>query len=136
MNGSEYVQKCKERTKAKSYYELANLLDISETDLNYFKRGERLPSVYACFKFAECLSISPSIIIADIASETEKNSRKRDYFKSFMLACRKVGTNKLLTIAFNFGVLGVISSAGEALRIMSDYGNCLMGKGTKSAYDR
>ena len=133
MKGTEYVQACKDKLHTKSYYELANLLDIKETDLNFYKRGERLPSIYACFRFAECLSISPSIIIADIASETEKNIHKRNYFKSFMLACQKVGIVKVLTIAFNFGMLGAISSADKALRIMSDYGKCLIRKGTKSA---
>lgn len=121
MNGAEYVEKCKEKLKARSYYQLALELEIKEQDLNFYKRGERLPSVYACFKFAECLGISPSIIIADIASETEKNAKKRDYFKSFMWACQKVGTSKLSQIAFNFGLIGAIASINEAFRIMYIY---------------
>ena len=118
MNGAEYVEKCKERTKAKSYYQLALILEIREQDISYYRKGERLPSVYACFKFAECLGLSPSIIMADIASETEKDIKKRDYFKSFMWACQKVGTSKLLVIAFNFGVLGAIASINDTFRIM------------------
>ena len=123
MNGSEYIEKCKEKTKAKSYYQLAIELDIRESDLTFYRNKQRIPSIYACFRFAECLSISPSIIIADIASETEKNIKKRNYFKSFMLACQRVGKNNILQIAFNFGVLGAIAAANDALRIMYDYGN-------------
>lgn len=123
MNGIEYINKCKEKTKAKSLYQLAIELDIREQDINYYAKGTRLPSVYACFRFAECLGISPSIIMADIASETEKNVKKRNYFKSFISACQRVGKGTVLQIAFNFGLLGVISSIGEAFRIMLRYEN-------------
>ena len=118
MTGAEYVERCKERVKAKSYYQLALILEIREQDISYYRKGERLPSIYACFKFAECLGLSPSIIMADIASETEKDIKKRDYFKSFMLACQRVGKTNILQIAFNFGLLDVISTGSEALRIM------------------
>lgn len=118
MTGAEYVEACKQRTKAKSYYQLAIELDISEQELSFYRHGQRLPSLYACFKFAECLGVSPSIIMADIASETEKNSRKRDYFKSFMLACQRVGKTTIYQIAFSIGLIGVINSGSEALRIM------------------
>ena len=121
MTGAEYVEACKQRTKAKSYYQLAIDLDISEQELSFYRHGQRLPSLYACFKFAECLGVSPSIIMADIASETEKNSRKRDYFKSFMLACQRVGKTTIYQIAFNIGLIGVISSGNDALRIMYIY---------------
>ena len=121
MTGAEYVERCKERVKAKSYYQLALILEIREQDISYYRKGERLPSIYACFKFAECLGLSPSIIMADIASETEKDIKKRDYFKSFMLACQRVGKTNILQIAFNFGLLDVISTGSEALRIMYIY---------------
>ena len=121
MTGGEYVEACKQRTKAKSYYQLAIELDISEQELSFYRHGQRLPSLYACFKFAECLGISPSIIMADIASETEKNIHKRNYFKSFMLACQRVGKTTIYQVAFSIGLIGVINSGSEALRIMYIY---------------
>ena len=121
MTGAEYVEACKQRTKAKSYYQLAIELDISEQELSFYRHGQRLPSLYACFKFAECLGISPSIIMADIASETEKNIHKRNYFKSFMLACQRVGKTTIYQVAFSIGLIGVINSGSEALRIMYIY---------------
>jgi len=88
MNGKEYVEACKQRLNVDTIYKLALELDISNSELNFYARGERLPSVYACFKIGECLGIDPSIIMADIASETEKNPKKRDYFKSFIACCK------------------------------------------------
>jgi hypothetical protein len=88
MNGKEYIEACKDRLKVNSLYKLAIELDIAERDINFYARGDRLPSVYACFKIGECLGIDPSIIMADIASETEKNPKKRDFFKNFIACCK------------------------------------------------
>lgn len=88
MNGKEYVEACKRKTKAESLYKLSFELEIDERELNFYAKGERQPSIYACFRFAECLGIDPAVIIADIASETEKNPKKRGYFKSFMSALK------------------------------------------------
>lgn len=88
MNGKEYIQACKKKLNLDTDYKLALHLEISQSDLNFYARGKRLPSVYACFKIGECLGIDPSIIMADIASETEKNPQKRDYFKNFIACCK------------------------------------------------
>jgi hypothetical protein len=99
MNGREYLEACKSKLKVNSNYKLAIELEISESELNFYARGQRLPSVYACFKFAECLGLDPAIIIADIASESEKNAKKRNYFKSFMSTCTKAVAGILLITA-------------------------------------
>lgn len=88
MNGREYVEACKKKLNIDSNYKLAIELEIAESDLHFYVHGKRLPSVYACFKIGECLGIDPSIIMADIASETEKNPKKRDYFKNFIACCK------------------------------------------------
>lgn len=99
MNGKEYIEACKARLKVDSYYKLAIELDIAESDIHFYAHGKRLPSVYACFKIAECLGLDPSIIMADIASETEKNPKKRDYFKSFIACCKVAVVAGLMTVA-------------------------------------
>ena len=99
MNGKEYIDACKTKLKVDSYYKLAIELDLRESDLTFYRHGSRLPSVYACFKFAECLGLDPAIIIADIASESEKNPKKRNYFKAFMSTCKKAVAGILLITA-------------------------------------
>jgi len=112
MNGREYIEACKTRLNVNSNYKLAIELDIAERDINFYTRGQRLPSVYACFKIAECLGLDPAIIIADIASESEKNAKKRNYFKAFMSTCRKAVTGILLITA-----LWNTTTAGSGLKI-------------------
>lgn len=102
MNGREYIEACKKALKVDSYYKLANELDIRESDITFYRKGERLPNVYACFKIAECLGIEPAVVIADIASESEKNPKRRNYFKSFMSSCMKaVAGLALITALWN-----------------------------------
>lgn len=99
MNGSEYIKACRDKLDVKSNYRLALELEIAEAEINFYARGERLPSVYACFKIGECLGIDPAIIIADIASESEKNPKKRNYFKSFMSSCMRAVAGLLIISA-------------------------------------
>jgi len=99
MNGKEYIKACKDKLNLDTDYKLALHLEISQSDLNFYARGVRLPSVYACFKMAECLGLDPAIIIADIASESEKNSHKRDFFKRFMSSCMTAAAGILLITA-------------------------------------
>lgn len=100
MNGKEYLEACKKKLNVDTNYKLAIELEISESDLHFYSRGTRLPSVYACFKIGECLGIDPSIIMADIASETEKNPIKRDFFKSFIASCKMAVAGALIISAF------------------------------------
>lgn len=89
MNSAEYVEACRIKLGCSSYYRLAKILQIVESDLTFYRSGKRVASTYAAFKFAECLGIEPAIVVADIGSEAEKNPVKREYFKRFMLSCGK-----------------------------------------------
>lgn len=108
MNSAEYIEKCKEKLNCGSYYRLAQMLEIDEREITFYRNGQRTASSYAAFKFAECLGIDPAIVIADIGSEMEKNPKKRDYFKSFMSRCAKT-----LAVLVLLGGLGSSQGAGE-----------------------
>lgn len=108
MNSAEYVEACKRKLGCKSYYELAKKFDMDERELSFYRHGQRAAAPYAAFKFAECLGLDPAIVVADIASEVEKNPKKRDYFKSFMSRCVKT----LAALAL-LGGLSSLQSAGE-----------------------
>lgn len=89
MNSKDYVEACKIKIGCKSYYKLAKILNILESDLTFYKSGKRIASTYAAFKFAEILGIEPAIVLADIASEMEKNPMKKEFFKDFIARCGK-----------------------------------------------
>jgi DNA-binding XRE family transcriptional regulator len=122
MNGREYIEACKKQLNLDSYYKLAIALDIAESDIHFYAKEKRLPSVYACFKIAECLGLDPAIIMADIASEEEKNPKKREFFKRFMSSCTKAAAGILpITAMFNFMHVDAIGLTDNALRIMRRY---------------
>jgi hypothetical protein len=121
MNGQEYIEACKNKLQLDSYYKLSNELNIRESDLTFYRQGKRLPSVYACFKIGECLGIEPSLVMADIASETEKNPVKRAYFKSFM-SCLKADKHLLtLTALMPFIYGAAVGGISDLVRIMTRY---------------
>ena len=128
MNGKEYIEAVKQKLKLKSNYQLANELEITEQELSYVMRGERQPNKYMAFKFAEVLNLEPSIVIADIESESEKNPKRRDYFKSFMSTCTKAAGKHLSIIAFMTGLQGVTDLSDSAIRIMLRYAKGLKPK--------
>lgn len=103
MNSREYVEACKLKLGCKSYYRLAQLLEIAEQEIAFYRNDKRVASPYAAFKFAECLELDPAIVVADIASEAEKNPKKRGYFKDFMSRCAKTLVALILVGGFMHG---------------------------------
>jgi hypothetical protein len=101
MTGKEYLQACMIKLNVDNWYQLAKALDIKPQDVGFYMRGERRVSVYACFKVGVCLGIEPSIIIADIESECEKNPKKRHFFKCFLECMR----NTVLVLVLSVSVL-------------------------------
>lgn len=113
MNSKEYVEACKIKLNCKSYYKLAKNLEILESDLTFYRNGQRVASTYAAFKFAEVLGIEPAIVLADIASEVEKNPVKREYFKDFIARCGKT----LAAVLLMGGLLTGMNAGG----VLTDY---------------
>lgn len=122
MNGIEYLEACKTKCKVDTNYKLAKHLEIPQSEMTFYARGERVPSLYACYKMAECLGIDPALIMADIASETEKNPKKREFFKSFTSTCKKAVAGANMKTAWLIFTLGATATAiYEPLRIMFRY---------------
>jgi transcriptional regulator with XRE-family HTH domain len=112
MNAKEYLNACKTKLNVDSNYKLSKKLEIKDSLINYYTNGERLPDVYACFRIAECLGLNPIEIIADIASESEKNPAKRDYFKRFMSACKAAVTGLMIIAVIGNGLNEEAALAG------------------------
>lgn len=107
-----YLDKCKEKLNISSTYALAKKWDISEQVLSRYYNGEREPEEFACFKIAETLGLDPAYVIASVKAETEKNEKKKNYFKSFNSASRKVATSTALVAVLSFFCLIGLSIGG------------------------
>lgn len=103
----EYLDECKKKLNISSTYALAKHWDMSEQVLGRYYLGERSPDEFACFKIAETLELDASFVIAKIKSETEKDEKKREYFRVFGGALRKQGANILLVLVCVFSLASV-----------------------------
>ncbi|WP_334106609.1 hypothetical protein [Methylobacillus sp.] len=107
MRTVEYLDECKKKLGITSNYALAKALDITEQRMHDYYKGKHAPDEYGCFRIAECLEIDPAIVIAEIRAETEKNPRKREFFKVFRGACGKAAAGIILGLALSFSLLNV-----------------------------
>lgn len=79
----ELINKVKEKLKVDSDYALAKALDLSQKDISNWRKGITFPAVYACFRFAEVLETSPTIIIAMMYALRTGNGDRKRFFKQF-----------------------------------------------------
>lgn len=83
MDINELLDEVKLKLDVTSDYALAKHLEINQARITEYRKGKEIPDVYACFKFAEVLGKSPSVILAQVQSVFNKNEAKRLYFKRF-----------------------------------------------------
>jgi len=101
MDARCYLDECKEKLDIKSNYALAKALNVKDNIIGYYYSGERVPDEFACFKIAEVLEIDPAIVIAEIRAESEKDPKKREYFRAFRGACGKAAAGIMLALALS-----------------------------------
>lgn len=116
---AEFLDKCKEKLNISSTYALAKYFDIDETALRNYYAGRRIPDEFSCFKIAEILEIDPAYVIAQIKSESEKNEKKRDYFRSFGGTSRKIAASIILGLALSLSWLSAGSDFNAFWRVFS-----------------
>jgi len=84
MTVIEYIEACKIKLDVSSSYALSRELDIPENYISDFYKGKRVPDELVCFKFADCLGLSPTLVIAEINAQNEKKPDKALFFKHFL----------------------------------------------------
>lgn len=109
---SEFLDKCKEKLGKSTAYQLAKYWDVSEQNLSRYYNGESVPDEFMCFKIAETLEVDPAFVIAKIRAESEKNEKKRDYFRSFGGTSRKAAASIIMALALSFTWLGGLTANG------------------------
>lgn len=105
---AEYLDKCKEKLNISSTYALAKEWEVGENLLHNYYTGKSHPDEFMCFRIAEVLEIDPAYVIAQIKSESEKNEKKRDYFRSFGGTSRKIAASIMLAVALSTTLLSAL----------------------------
>ena len=103
MTPAELIDKAKENTGSRSYYELSHKLDISEANLSRSRSGKQVPDFYACTKLAITVGMDPAEVMAEFEMQKEKNETRRAFYRDFLSRARKatvVGILALISIGF------------------------------------
>jgi transcriptional regulator with XRE-family HTH domain len=121
MRTAEYLEECKKVLGITSDYKLAKEWEIEDSRISDYKKGKMKPDAYLCFRIAETLHKSPSLVIAELESENSKSAVKSLYFKRFFST---VGLWIILGLAlpfYNLKSIGVIeASQSSGSRANSD----------------
>lgn len=121
MNPAAYLDAAKAQIGVESDYELARRLDIPKQDISRYRLGQRIMNTYICTKLAITLELDPIAVIADIESQTEKNEKRREFWRSFLSRVGMVAA-VLCTLALSYSdglETGAATSGGVVLLAIS-----------------
>jgi len=81
MNTPELLDKAKTKLGIDTDYKLAKTLGIKDARIYDYRHGNRTPDNYAIARFAEILEIDPWSLVKEIEAQTEKNEKRREFWK-------------------------------------------------------
>ena len=84
MTPTEYLDAAKTKTGIASDYELAKRLETAQTVLTSIRKGRRPLTPYLCAKIALALDLDPVAVIADVEGQTDKDEKRRAFWKSLI----------------------------------------------------
>ncbi|WP_416242524.1 helix-turn-helix domain-containing protein [Azospira sp. APE16] len=112
MTPAEIIDKAKEATGARSYYDLAHKLEVSEQAISSYRKGERTPDFYACTKLAISLGMDPAQLMAEFELQKEKNEKKRAFYRDFLQRAKRAAVITLVCGCIGFYWSGLAASGG------------------------
>ena len=104
MTPAEYIEAAKARLKIASDYELAKRLSVGPNHMTDYKDGSRAIPLDMAFRLAITLELDPAQVVADLASQREKNPAKRDFWAGFISRAATVIAVVCCTLVWNFSV--------------------------------
>lgn len=100
MTPCEYLDRAKEVMKIESDNALAKRLDSSRQNISSYRLGTASIPPDIAFRLAIALSLDPATVLADLESQQEKNVKRREFWRSFLLRAAKVVA--VLILAWSF----------------------------------
>lgn len=102
MTPAEYLDAAKGRLCLSSDYELAKRLEINRAHVPEFRSGKRAIPPHLALALAVTLELDPALVVFDLEAQREKNEKRREMYRSFLLRARKLAvlTCTLVSILF------------------------------------
>lgn len=71
-------------------YQLAKRMEIHSARISAYFAGKEVPDEYACMRIAEILNRKPEEIIAIVQADSEKNEKRKTFWKEKLLQLAKI----------------------------------------------
>ncbi|TXT25138.1 MAG: hypothetical protein FD134_1214 [Gallionellaceae bacterium] len=109
----ELLLECKVKLGIQTDYKLAQALELHTARIAEYMSGKTHPSVYTCVKIALILERDPAGVIAEIEAETEKNEKRREFWRNFLQRAKQAAKLGTLALLFTASLLGGAASDRE-----------------------
>lgn len=113
MTPAEYLDAAKQRLSLSSDYELAKRMGEERSHVAAMRQGKRAVPVHLAYWLAITLELDPAEVVADLEAQREKNPKRAEFWRSFLLRARSIAAAILCTLALISSV-GVGSEPGAA----------------------
>lgn len=106
----ELLLECKIKLGVKTDYKLAQALEMHRARVCAYMSNKEVPDAYACVRIALILERDPTEVIAEIEADTEKNTKRREFWADFAQHAKKTAKLGMLAALFMAFLLGGTTS--------------------------
>ena len=94
----ELLLECKIKLGIESDYKLAQALEVHRTRISEYMNEKRTPDAYAAVRIAQILGRDPAEIIATIEADSEKNPKRREFWRDFLQRATQAARRGMLVL--------------------------------------
>lgn len=109
----ELLLECKIKLGIQTDYKLAQALELPVNRMSEFMSEKRAPDAYTCVRMALVLGRDPAEVIAEVKAETEKNEKRRAFWRDFLQRAKQAAKLGTLALLFTASLLGGAASDRE-----------------------
>ena len=117
----ELLLECKIKLGIESDYKLAQALEIHRTRVSEYMSEKRTPDAYAAVRMAGILERDPAEIIATIEADSEKNPKRREFWRDFLQRAKRAARRGMLVFLCGLTLWGVQATAGGGFSRRKQY---------------
>ena len=107
----ELLLECKIKLGIETDYKLAQALEINRGIVSDYMNEKRTPDAYCAVRIAQILGRDPAEIIATIEADSEKNPKRREFWRDFLQRATQAARRGMLGLLFGLTLWGGLATA-------------------------
>jgi transcriptional regulator with XRE-family HTH domain len=108
----ELLLECKIKLGIETDYKLAQALEIHRSIIAHYMNEKRTPDAYCAVRIAGILKRDPAEIIATIEADSEKNPKRREFWRDFLQRATQAARRGMLVLLCGLTLWGATATAG------------------------